>query len=231
MKNGAPEGIQECITKLFPAHNTIIVGSQQRACHVEPVDGALSQFLPISPPIGDGTTHIKWLLLSPAIWPAIPEGKAANGTTRQQHPGGWLPNWICPETGQVLLKAGDIERRQGESRADWRKRVRALGNVAARLVAARIPKPIVVTGWTEALHLKDTPWQRQHGPRPTLLAVPAGAVYYFEADTPEAAAQLAAALNWHGNDTKSATIRNRRSTLLGEKGYGLGVCGTWNFYH
>lgn len=25
------------------------------------------------------------------------------------------------------------------------------------------------------------------------------------------------------------TIKNRRSTLLGEKGFGLGGCGTWNF--
>ena len=23
---------------------------------------------------------------------------------------------------------------------------------------------------------------------------------------------------------------NRRSTLMGEKGFGLGVCGTWDFY-
>jgi hypothetical protein len=79
------------------------------------------------------------------------------------------------------------------------------------------------------LHLKDTPWQRQHGPRPTLLAVPAGAVYYFEADSPADAARLAAALNWHGS-TPGHVIVNRRSTLLGEKGYGLGVCGTWQFY-
>ena len=42
-----------------------------------------------------------------------------------------------------------------------------------------------------------------------------------------AAIALAAALNWHGGDTAGTTIRNRRSTLLGEKGFGLGVCGTW----
>ncbi|HOO93950.1 MAG TPA: hypothetical protein PKX94_10785, partial [Opitutales bacterium] len=66
--------------------------------------------------------------------------------------------------------------------------------------------------------------------KPTHLAVPAGAVYYFEADTPEDAIALAAALNWHGSDPNSNTIRNRRSTLLGEKGFGIGVCGTWDFY-
>jgi len=68
------------------------------------------------------------------------------------------------------------------------------------------------------------------GAKSTHLAVPAGAVYYFEADSAEAAAQLAAALNWHGADTQPTTLRNRRSTLLGEKGFGLGVCGTWQFY-
>ena len=61
----------------------------------------------------------------------------------------------------------------------------------------------------------------------------AGAVYYFVADSVDAAVALANALNWHG-DPKAAdfgkTIKNRRSTLLGEKGYGLGVCGSWEFY-
>jgi len=59
-------------------------------------------------------------------------------------------------------------------------------------------------------------------------------VYYFEADSdsdsePEAQ-RLANDLNWHGTDPSFQSIRNRRSTLLGEKGYGLGVCGTWDFY-
>ncbi|SPE61229.1 hypothetical protein SBV1_620001 [Verrucomicrobia bacterium] len=59
--------------------------------------------------------------------------------------------------------------------------------------------------------------------------MPAGAVYYFEADSAEEACKLAAALNWHGSEANPTTIKNRRSTLLGEKGYGLGVCGTWEF--
>ena len=78
---------------------------------------------------------------------------------------------------------------------------------------------------------------RKAGAKSTHLAVPADAVYYFEAGpnpeldtTAEQEAQkLAAALNWHG-DTAGTTIKNRRSTLLGEKGFGLGVCGTWRFY-
>lgn len=236
MKNGAPDKLVERISELFPAHRTIIVGGQQRACQVQELDGDLREYLPVAAPIPEGTTRIKWLLLSPAVFPAI---KADPTKNIRAHPGGWLPNWVCPETGQVLLKAGDTERQKGESRDAWRRRVRALPNIAARLVAARVPKPIVVTGWTEAMHLANTPWQREHGPRPTLLAVPAGAVYYFEAGTPEAAVALAAALNWHGASTNLsdpsdpsnfATIKNRRSTLLGEKGYGLGVCGTWQLY-
>ncbi|MCX7721937.1 MAG: hypothetical protein N2379_02610, partial [Verrucomicrobiae bacterium] len=50
------------------------------------------------------------------------------------------------------------------------------------------------------------------------------------------AAKLASALNLHGSEKseirnpQSEIIVNRRSTLLGEKGYGLGVCSTWDFY-
>jgi hypothetical protein len=53
-------------------------------------------------------------------------------------------------------------------------------------------------------------------------------VYYFACDSAADARNLASALNWHGNSDGSI-IKNRRSTLLGEKGFGLGVCGTWQF--
>lgn len=65
------------------------------------------------------------------------------------------------------------------------------------------------------------------------LAVPAGAVYYFEANSADEACKLAAAINWHGNPKAAdfpKTIKNRRRTRLGEKGFGLGVCGTWSFF-
>ena len=68
------------------------------------------------------------------------------------------------------------------------------------------------------------------GAKSTQLAVPAGAVYYFEAESAEDAANLAAALNWHGKEDNPAMIKNRRSTLMGEKGFGLGVCGTWKYH-
>lgn len=103
-------------------------------------------------------------------------------------------------------------------------------NLAARLVAAIVPKPIPVTGWA----LPNESDRAEGGAKPTHLAVPAGAVYYFQAEPdlkggPGNAAALASALNWHGT-TEGTDIKNRRSTLMGEKGFGLGVCGTWDFH-
>ena len=67
------------------------------------------------------------------------------------------------------------------------------------------------------------------GAKSAHLAVPAGAVYYFEADSEDQAQKLASALNWHGSTTENpSTIINRRSTLFGEKGFGLGLCSEWH---
>ena len=120
-------------------------------------------------------------------------------------------------------------RRSNESRTAWRARIRSSQPIRARLVAARIPKAFVVAGWTEAVHLRGTPNERPRGSKRVHRAVPAGAVYYFEADTVDESNKLAAALNWHGGERDATTVQNRRSTLLGEKGYGLGVCGEWTF--
>jgi len=89
-----------------------------------------------------------------------------------------------------------------------------------------VPKPLVVTGWA----LPDEASEEKGGAQSSHLAVPAGAVYYFEADNGTEAQKLAGVLNWHGLELPPTTFKNRRSTLLGEKGFGLGVCGTWNFY-
>jgi hypothetical protein len=122
--------------------------------------------------------------------------------------------------GQVLLLDGA-----------GRKKARRMGSKAgepikARLVAAAVPKPLVITGWA----LPDEAIAEKGGARSTHLAVPAGAVYYFEADSAAEAQKLAAALNWHGSNPNANLIQNRRSTLMGEKGFGLGVCGTWEFF-
>jgi hypothetical protein len=250
MQNGQPGKIQERLTELFPAHRTIIVGGQQRACQVEPLAGGLEEFLPLSAQIPKDATRIKWVLLSPAVFPEIEEDEVqcTDGQRRRMsgHGGGWLPNWVAPhddfpvwqgenesrvEKGRVLLK--QHLPRNSRSRDPWRKAVREAPFLDCRLVAARIPKPVVLTGWTGRVHLLRHEravdgGDLKHGPRPTLLAVPAGAVYYFDGkDAP----LLAEVLAWHGSECRNIqTIKNRRSTLLGEKGFGLGVCGTWSFY-
>ncbi|MGO9200734.1 MAG: type III-B CRISPR module-associated Cmr3 family protein [Limisphaerales bacterium] len=218
----------------------IIVGGQRRLCRAQREDvPAKGLPLPCGLDAGfhqlpNGRFAIKWVLLSPALWPEIPEGTSKRGTTRNFHPGGWLPNWICPDTGLVLLRTVDEAERHRRRSLNYSGKGYATddgnaGQVAASLVAAIVPKPIVVTGWS----LPNGADCAQAGARSTHLAVPPGAIYYLEAE-PDAnggqrnAIALAKALNWHG-ETKGTDIRNRRSTLLGEKGYGLGVCGTWDF--
>jgi len=207
----------------------IIVGGQQRICSAR----VAVPSLPLPRGRGDGFHEqdskflLKWILLSPAVWPAIEADAARNINA---HPGGWLPNWIHSQTGEVLLKAGDTARHEHDSREGWRQRVRQLANISAKLVAGIIPKPLVVTGWALPDEHGENEGERSGGAQSTHLAVPAGAVYYLEADSADEARKLAAALNWHGSESDPTTIRNRRSTLLGEKGFGLGVCGTWQFY-
>lgn len=211
--------------------NHILAGGQQRTCTVLR-EHAESLPLPIGPAITG--TRVRWTLLTPAIFPHLP----ASENNPTEHPGGWLPTWIHPQTLAIQLKdpsARKPPRHKGEARADYRRRLhRELGeNIDATLVAAVIPKPLPVTGWA----LTDTDQDNgtlisTGGARATHLAVPAGSVYYFECGSPEAAQALAAALNWHGDLSQPSTlnsqpIRNRRSTLFGEKGYGLGVCSTW----
>lgn len=212
----------------------IIVGGQQRICSAT---CAAAPTIPLPRGLTGrfnerrGKHLVKWILLSPAVWPAISADATRNINAQ---PGGWLPNWINPANGDVLLKSGDLTRHKSESRETWRQRARAQGSIAAKLVAALVPKPLVVTGWSLPDEGATSDSERSGGAQSSHLAVPAGAVYYFEADSAEEAHKLSAALNWHGqrgpNDPPSSTIKNRRSTLLGEKGFGIGVCGTWEFF-
>jgi hypothetical protein len=232
-------------TLLRQAPQSIMVGGQQRACTACCVDPPATG-LPLPRGMRDGFSCalvegreqwlVKWILLTPAIWPEIPPGPSLRGTVRQPHPGGWLPNWVCPESGGVLLeKVGADERARRRKLSQAGTGYASKPNIAARLVAAIVPKPIVVTGWslggiTRGSETGDGVFQlRAAGAKSTHLAVAAGAVYYFQAESAAAARDLAEALNWHNADTPPLKIRNRRSTLLGEKGYGLGVCGTWTF--
>jgi CRISPR-associated protein Cmr3 len=225
---------RDLLHSLFPnspnsgSRTPVIVGGQQRVC------SAVRDEITVCPmPMGktDGFAEngvkclVKWVLLSPAIFPKIEARTNTAGNPIHSHPGGWLPNWVSPDSGEVLLKTGDTERRGGEFREAWRTRVRSEPPVHATLVAAVTGKPLPVTGYALDNGLED----RAPGPKPTHLAVPAGAVYYFEADTKADARALAAALNWHGA-YPGTEVKNRRSTLMGEKGFGLGVCGTWTYH-
>lgn len=82
------------------------------------------------------------------------------------------------------------------------------GDVDARLVAACIPKPQAISGWDSGGNV----------PKATRMLAPAGSVYYFECGSEEAALALCRCL--HGRV---------RSDDLGEQGFGLGVCGRWDF--
>lgn len=235
--NGDPAHKRDLIAALFPnhgAHTSVIVGGQQRLCTVEAHHQSTIP-LPLGMTTGFHQTHfggrdawlVKYLLLSPAVFPGIEAGVSRRGTERKAHPGGWLPTWVCPETGSVLLQSITSEERRRRRQLNYGGQgYTSQPDIPATLVAALTGKPIPVTGYALAHEAAERP----HGTaKPTQLAVPPGSVYYFTCPSQPAAEQLAAALNWHGADTaQPAHIRNRRSTLFGEKGFGLGLCGTWS---
>ena len=228
----------------------IIVGGQQRLCSAVrdpapqlPLPRGLSRGFHIKGTGHEKRCFVKWILLTPAIWPKIP-AKSKLGEPMVPHPGGWLPNWVFinwdasaqetkfhVEQGKVLLahRSGAISRNYSGPKA--RRVAEFEEKINAFLVAALVPKAIPVTGWSlQVPAVSDS----EAGAKTTHLAVPAGAIYYFETRGPNAeveARKLAAALNWHGEVRNTpadfTTIKNRRSTLAGEKGFGLGVCGTW----
>lgn len=220
---------------LFPEKSRIIIGGQQRVCTVAVHQVAGSLPLPWGKRDGfssHSAQHlVKWVLLTPAIWPAFAAGHGHrdNATTRKGHPGGWLPNWIDAESGAVLLRvvSSDLRKVRRSLNAGGTGYRTDHGNAApirAHLVSALVPKPVPVTGWA----VENPDANRAAGPKATHLAVPAGAVYYFSCDTADDARALAAALNWHGDGTDASVRIRRRSTLFGEKGFGIGVCGTWS---
>ena len=214
----------DLIDRLVQDHK-IVVGGQQRLCTTEKLDEiALPRGESEFPAPDTGPCRLKWVLLSPTINPALPAENRSSGTS---HPGGWLPAWIDPESGRVELLDGPGGRKF-ERLKKRRPDLKPGQPIRARLVAALIGRPEPVTGWA----LPDETIGEKGGAKSTHLAVPAGSIYYFEAENPDEARKLAHALNWHGDweKTQGKTIVNRRSTLLGEKGFGLGVCGSWEFY-
>lgn len=207
----ADGGRKDVLEELLQQNNRIVVGGQQRICTA--VLSSISE-LPLPPipelqPDIDGKVRVKWVLITPAIW-----------SRHGEHPGGWLPSWVHATTGDVLLQGGNRARNEGESRAAWRARLQAGKNcIAAHLVAAVVGKPLSIAGYSTT----DRPYAEE-GPKAAHSAAPAGSVYYFECNSVADAEQLCQALHC----TASGSL-NRRSELLGEQGFGLGVCAIWHF--
>jgi len=171
----------QTIQELFPKPCQIIVGGQQRACRVEPSIFPADKPLPLPPGLtapaklersAAGKYLIKWVLLTPAVWPEIAGGKDASGRALQPHSGGWLPNWVAlkwnPKSGRaedderngaVLLRLRP-ERGQGQHRRAWRDAVQESERVKARLVAALVPKPINITACTGIIWWFFIGWDR-----------------------------------------------------------------------
>lgn len=248
----APNGndLLEQLIKDEHGGKTILVGGQQRSCNLDfrKADASAKQSIALprgidkgfrSVQTSEGTRwFVKWVLLTPAVWPEIKD-ITKTGAPIHSHPGGWLPNWIFvdydpktlgvrdnPENGSVKLKlrTGAMRRRFDEQKGRHIRSADHEFEIKASLVAAITGKPIPITGWS----IQHEAAGRGEGAKHTHLAVPAGSVYYFECDTELDATNLAAALNWHGA-AEGTEIKNRRSTIMGEKGFGLGVCGTWHF--
>jgi CRISPR type III-B/RAMP module-associated protein Cmr3 len=199
--NGSKEERRDLIPAMLDTEQHLIIGGQQRSCTTELLPKA-----PIPLPTGPEIlgTRVKWTLLTPAIFPQIGE-----------HSGGWLPSWIDQSGLQVQLLDGP-----GKNKAK-RMGVPQGQPIKAKLVASIVTGSLAVTGFATSTE--------NNGAKSTHLAVPAGSVYYFEAEDETHAKKLADALNWFGASKESTTsILNRRSTLFGEKGFGLGVCSKWS---
>lgn len=167
---------------------------------------------PIAQPEVIGT-HIKWILLTPALFM---NGLKTGAPAHDSRISGWLPGWVDAETGKVRLKGARPPRSQFKNRKKWREAVNRQPDIAAKLVAARIGKPIPASGW----RLDNERDAAGGAPKATRLFAPAGSVYYFECGSEKDARNLAETL--HGQV---------KSDLLGEQGYGFGVCGIWEDPH
>jgi len=196
----ADEKDGDFVEQLLAKEDKIIIGGQQGICSIDKsCDGPPGDILNPASDLKFSSRFLKWVLLAPAVFPEIVNDECRN---IRGHSGGWLPNWIDPDNGNVLLRE-TVERKLRETREEWRRRVREAGELKGRLIAACIPGVTEISGWSLESKAK-----------PTQLAVSAGAVYYFECDDTAAAQKLAGALNFP----------NRRSTLFGEKGFGIGIC-------
>lgn len=168
----------------------VVIGGQQGIARLKELKSGLN--LPQAEPRSD-SLKVRWTLLSPLVSTA-----------------GWLPSWIDEKDGKVMLKV-KTEREPNEPREKWRERLASSPEIKARLVAARIGKPIAFSGWD----LQAGDKASAGVPKKTLLAVPAGSCYVFECESFEDVKNL-----WKALDGK------RLSSVHGEKGFGFGVCSS-----
>lgn len=251
----------DALPNLWQASKALIFGGQQCSGTVfhprevpprQSVAEIVGQILPTSVTENVSKGRIKWTLLAPAVFPAI-KGDPTRGI--YAHPGGWLPNWVFLDwdekagvarpnerNGLVLLKhrSGQVRRVWDETKKRTIRRAEVETTISARLVAACVPKPGYVSGWSDRKHLAAKPGSSQasapgpeacSGPRAGYCAVPAGAAYYFEVPDGEDPHLLVDLLSWHGQDPPDPQVPiRRRSTLFGEQGFGLGVCSSWDFF-
>ena len=194
---------REALDQLFTENNRILVGGESRLCTVSSKIADHLR-LPNIPEIKG--TRVKYVLLTPAIFVAV-----------SGHQGGWLPNWVSPDDGAFRLLDGPGPEKFKRLRKKF-PNIKQGSPIEARLVSALIGKPEIISGWAQG---------KRSGAKSTLLAVPAGSVYYFEASSEEHAQKLVSVLNW--NPGGENDFINRRSALMGEKGYGIGVCAPWQF--
>ena len=184
----------DIIEKLFSDNKqlSIIMGGQRGTAYVECIrsKNVVFEYMPSLK-----GNLIKWTLLAPAVF--------SNG---------WCPDWIDKDNGSIELKCRP-ERNSYKSRKEWREAINKSEKIKGKLVAARIPKPIYFSGWK-----LDIDKDNAGGiPKATQMAVPAGAVYYFECDDENDAEKLCKEL--HGNI---------KSTHYGNHGFGLGICCDWS---
>lgn len=193
-KHGQGEGV-DLLDALLPPRQRIgtVLGGQRGVAWLERADIRTDIERFASAPAG--SIRIKWVLLTPALFD-----------------GGWRPDWIHDD-GRVLLRRLP-DRANFATRKAWREAAKDMPGIDARLVAARIPKPLAVSGWK--LHMDAD--HAGGGAKPTRLLVPAGSVYHFECADAESATALVAQLH--------LKVKSQR---LGEKGFGLGACGTWEY--
>ena len=112
-----PGKTRDLIQHLLDEERHLVVGGQQRVCSAELIPDAPLP-LPVAPTLRG--CRVKWTLLTPALFPRI-----------EQHPGGWLPNWIDPIDCRVHLLDGPGKNKAKRLGKDTTSGAKVSGPVSA----------------------------------------------------------------------------------------------------